>query len=373
MITDPLKLTLEDYRSMIHASPAPAHLQNDVLKQAARIRADQASSDSCASAAQKNSRSGPTPRRTTRVPKKHLPTSDGALPTARRRILRPLASVAACIVLAVGLLAVGSAVGWPGTALENGGSAPVGENSFSLVAYAAENPEGTAGKTVLLDSSQFFGGGGSSGPWYNPADQTFWDYPWVGYKYHFFLNCTGNNIESLTYEIEGDRSYFEIIGGGPTAMPRKDGDKESSGYNYTKSATFDYDNQQSITDDRVVELYIGYPLSDSGMKALDMFRAEGYSAATEKQYDTALEVGAAQEIAQSRLKLTATFTDGTTQTKAFVIAPIDNFEAVYSAYWDAKGAWDDNFQQTRDSGGSQDSSTRPKQPKLYTITEVAGS
>lgn len=355
---------------MIHASPAPEHLQNDVLKQAARIRADQATSDSCACTAQKNSRSVPTPRRTTRVTKRRVPASGSALPAARRRVFRSLASLAACVVLAVGLLAVGSAVGWPGADVKNGGFASGGENSFALAAYAAENPEGTAGKTVLLDSSQFFGGGGSSGTWYNPADKTFWNYPWVGYKYHFFLNCTGNNIESLTYEIEGERSYFEIVGGGPTTTARKDGDKEPSGYNYTKSATFDYDNQQSITDDRVVELYIGYPLSDSGMQALNKFRTQGYSAATEKQYDTALEVGAAQEISKSRLKLTATFADGSTQTKTFVIAPIDNFEAVYSASWDARRAWNDAFQQTRNSGGSQDSSTSPDLPKLYTITEV---
>lgn len=204
--------------------------------------------------------------------------------------------------------------------------------SFVLAAFAAENPEGTPGKTVLLDSSPFYGGGGNSGVWYNPADQTFWDYPWVGYKYHFFLNCTGDNIESLTYELEGERSYFETIDIGLATTPPEEREAGSHAYNYTKTVTFDYDNQNSITDERSVGLYIGYPLSESGMQALSTFSREGNSDPVNKQLDVALEIGAAQEIAHSRLRLTATFTDGSTQTKTFVIAPIADFTEAYSAY-----------------------------------------
>ena len=54
-----------------------------------------------------------------------------------------------------------------------------------------------------LNASQFHGDGGYSGPWYNPADDSFWSYEWAGYKYHFNIRCEGDNIETITYEIEG--------------------------------------------------------------------------------------------------------------------------------------------------------------------------
>ncbi len=264
-------------------------------------------------------------------------------------------------MLAVSLVAAGSAIGWPGdTLLGSSGSAAAEGNSFVLAAYAAENPESAPGKAVLLDSSQFYGGGGNSGRWYNPADQTFWDYPWVGYKYHFFLNCTGNNIKTLTYEIEGERSYFEIIDRKIGLMSNEERKEGEHVFNYSKTFTFDYDNQESIMDERAVSLYIGYPLSDSGMQALSDLYAGDQTGKANKQLDVAHEVGAAQEIRKSRLKLTATFADGSTQTKTFVIAPIDDFEETYSNYWDAR-------EKTLDNDGAK----RPDQPKLYTITEIA--
>ena len=70
------------------------------------------------------------------------------------------------------------------------------------------------------------------------------------------MRCVGNNIESVTYEIEGERSYFEIIDNTVTAEQHDNGKHV---FNYTKSVTFDYDHQESIDDQRIVEIYIGFP------------------------------------------------------------------------------------------------------------------
>ena len=77
---------------------------------------------------------------------------------------------------------------------------------ISATAFAINGPGGFGpGKTVELESQDFTGGGGYSGPWYNPADDTFWSYEWAGYKYHFPVRCVGNNIESVTYDADTAR------------------------------------------------------------------------------------------------------------------------------------------------------------------------
>lgn len=43
----------------------------------------------------------------------------------------------------------------------------------------------------------------------------------------------------------------------------------------------------------------------------------------------------ADMIAQARLKVTATYDDGTTETKTYVITPVDNLEETLRAYGEA--------------------------------------
>ena len=208
---------------------------------------------------------------------------------------------------------------------------------IGATAFAINGPGGFGpGKTVELESQDFTGGGGYSGPWYNPADDTFWSYEWAGYKYHFPVRCVGNNIESVTYEIEGERSYFEIIDNTVTAEQHDNGKHV---FNYTKSVTFDYDHQESIDDQRIVEIYIGFPLSEEGKEAYELALAGKNSLEASRQLNTAIEKGAAREISTSRLKLTATFADGSMQTKTYRIAPVPDFDERYEAYSDARAAF----------------------------------
>ena len=147
------------------------------------------------------------------------------------------------------------------------------------------------------------------------------------------MRCVGNNIESVTYEIEGERSYFEIIDNTVTAEQHDNGKHV---FNYTKSVTFDYDHQESIDDQRIVEIYIGFPLPEEGKEAYELALAGKNSLEASRQLNTAIEKGAAREISTSRLKLTATFADGSMQTKTYRIAPVPDFDERYEAYSDAR-------------------------------------
>ena len=73
------------------------------------------------------------------------------------------------------------------------------------------------------------------------------------------------------------------------------------------------------------------------------------------------------------MKLTATFADGSMQTKTYRIAPVPDFYERYEAYSDARAAFqsieppssDASQQEIDDYLGKM-----PQMPKLYTIEEV---
>ena len=224
--------TVDEYRTMMRGTHVPDQLKQATLSEAGRRRG----------------RSAKTVR---------TPVRTGA--SVRRRSALGFA-VAACLVLVAGI---------------------------GATAFAINGPVGFGpGKTVELESQDFTGGGGYSGPWYNPADDTFWSYEWAGYKYHFPVRCVGKNIESVTYEIEGERSYFEIIDNTVTAEQHDNGKHV---FNYTKSVTFDYDHQESIDDQRIVEIYIGFPLPEEGKEAYELALAGKNSLEASRQLNTAIE------------------------------------------------------------------------------------
>ena len=295
---------------------------------------------------------------------------------ARRRAVRSTLSkgtrikvlaIAACLALLVGLgttaLALNSPAGFGN--LDDKAAEPI-----EPYASPETGMQEGSGDSATLHTEQFTGGSGYSGPWYNPADDTFWSWEWAGYKYHFPVYCTGDNIKSITYEIEGDRSYFEIIDKTVTAEQHENGKHI---FQYPKTVTFDYDHQESIDDERIVELYIGFPLSDSGLEAYNKLMTEGHSEEASRQLDTAIEKGAAQEISASRLTMTATFTDGSSQTKMYAIEPVPNFDELYAQYHDACEAFRDVEPPKSDATNEElddFQSKMPPMPKLYTITEI---
>ena len=282
--------TLDDYQAMMSDLRAPEQLREAVLKEA-RARRGGASTAA----------TGKGPSRPSVFFRHH-----------RTRILVRAACAALLLGAGTTALALNSPGGF-GIVNDLMAEPPSPDENAAKEPVAKEN-------SLELDTSQFKGGGGYSGPWYNPADDSFWSYEWAGYKYHFNIRCTGNNIETITYEIEGERSYFEIIDTTVTQEQRAEGVHV---YHYPKTATFDFSHQESIDNTRIVEIYVGFPLSESGLEAYRRLMAEGHSYEASAQLDAAVEEGAARELTGSVLSATATFADGSTQTKSYLIEAPD--------------------------------------------------
>lgn len=333
---------LDDYRTMMTGMHAPTHLRTDVLHEAACVR---------------NSSRKPV----------HV--------HGRRFAPRFGYAAAACVALATVLAVAGGAAAGthdtPWAPIAHLVSGEAQENSFALAAYAAEGDASAPGGPVRLDSSDFRGGGGYSGPWYNPADETFWDFTWAGYKYALNLTCTGSNIEQVTYSIEGERSYFELLDLDMSSQPADERAGDGRAFHYVTSFTVDYDKQYDEDAGIVRSLYVGFPLSDEGLDAFDHLREEGYSDQYNKQLDFAIERGAAREVSQSKLSVTATFKDGSTQTKTYTIQPVDDFDQLYSRFWDERIAAQRQMKEADEQGRDPGSIPYPDMPKLYTITEIA--
>lgn len=283
-------------------------------------------------------------------------------------------AAAACVALATVLTVSGVAAAgapdapWaPLVQMVSGGAQG---NSFALAAYADEAGADAPDGPVRLDSSDFRGGGGYSGPWYNPADESFWDYTWAGYKYSLNLTCTGSNIERVTYEIEGERSYFELLDLNMASRPTDERTGDGRAFHYVKSFTVDYDEQNADTG-LARSLYVGFPLSDEGLDAFSHLLSEASSDKYNKQLDFAIESGAAREVSQSKLFVTATFKDGSAQTKTYTIQPVDDFDQLYSRFWDERIAAQRQADEADEQGRDPGSVTRPDMPKLYTIAELA--
>lgn len=246
-------------------------------------------------------------------------------------------------------------------------------NSFTLEAYAAGNPGGTKGASVVLRNGLNWGG--SSGAFYDPETRRFTEWgDWAGYKYGFNITCTGSNIKSISYQIEGEHTYFEIIDNEKASRERTQEEIDSgnaSALTYTKNVSFDYNNQESITDDRIVSIYLGYPVPDD---VKEIFAQERSGERTRHQFyeaGTGLDIAAAKTLARAKLILTATFTDGSTETKAYVISPVEGFEQQIADYWKAACQWNTEWDKTDKTQAPV--SDRPEKPAIYTITEVDAS
>lgn len=295
-------------------------------------------------------------------------------------------AAAACLVLATGVGTTALALGLPaflstgtdpGIDEPSAVTTPATGNFFSLAAYATENPAGESGRTVGLSLDSFHQSGYSGSELDALSGEERSDFDWLTSDYIFDMTCTGENITSITYELVGDDLYFEVYNEEEFLRAHgvygDDDPAVKSGYTITDSTTFtvDYENQDLSEDN--IKCTINIPFHMEGeTKALSeqMKQAVG-----EEFKDLSLEftlaVGqdAAQKLAQSQLKLTATFSDGTTQTKTYVIAPVEGFEQIYRPYLEAQ---DDAAEAVR-NGQTDAFDNLPEEPTLFTITEVSAA
>lgn len=295
-------------------------------------------------------------------------------PVSRRRFVAG-ALVATCAVALGGTAAFSLFARSNGDATSTSANpAPSPANMFALAAYASENPEGTPGKTVTL-SLDDFGHDSSWKVWHsdpeidpNHADEA----PDEGRRYlsvakEFNLTCIGTNIASLTYEVEGDRVLFY------TRSTEFSSNQEgpSSVINRAKSFTVDYNDQHFDSVHTWRALRVSFPLEGELAELYDAASAEFYSYTPDwdielhNNLDICLLRTYADMLAQARLHLTATYKDGSTETKTYVIAPVDNLEEAELAYNAAVRA--------RANEPFEFHEVPPEpipQPQLFTLTEL---
>lgn len=363
------------YRSTMCNVKASPKLCDAVLAQA-KTRADQTREDT-AGARGVRSQSTANGRGHT---SKQSPWTNLSLSSKRFR-------VALCIALAAALICAGSIVGWslsseqtlseaqdtqapeekvPDTTSEADAPEPQADAAqTSATATPTAEPAAPKQKAITITLNEHFGVGGYSGKGYDPATDRFLEpWTWVGHKSGFSPICTGENIERITYELEGDRGYFEMIAAGDTA----DGSKFKEGnpygatpgrsYYYTKSISFDYDKQGFKPEGVVYSIYHHFPLQEEATDLMQgivngVYPNTATNHEASDRLDSLIEQGAAQEILRHRLKATFTFDDGSTETRTYLISPVDDFDERYKTYLDTR----------RDTGV-------PDFPELYTITQV---
>lgn len=328
---------------------APAHLPDKVLEQARNQQ--------------------------TATPVTSTDTSTNAPTFSVKRFRYRKLAVAACaaLLIGVGLLAAGPI----SAALGQGGgivSAPT-DNFFQMTAFADEGTDQTNGP-VTLSAEDFLIMRSSVGyVFHSDTGETDLNQAKASRSYNLDLTCTGDNVTSMTYELQGEGVKFfnweltyegsGATSDGPTITGAK-GDNNNS-------FTVDYSEQDIDTAEAVHhEIYLNYLLDDAQKALWDKLNAAHPQNKTPRdslseaelapireasdRLDLALAQHDAEIMANARLVLTATFSDGTTQTKTYRIAPVDDFETAYRAYLD-----------TRFDG---EGTAAPDRPVLYTIEEV---
>lgn len=362
-MSEPKTPDLNDYRAMMNELRAPDYLRARTLQAADQAYHQASESGPKARAA--------TPRRTSQP----LHGGTQALSVKRHRFGAWAAAACLAVAAGVGLLAfepLSAAFNGDDVAPNDDGvfmklGAPSFADMFGLsVAEAAE-----IGQSVELacDESGIMpaGSGGTT------------------FRHQMNLTCTGQGITHLAYSIEGEGISFMAL----------DWSEGTSHPDVSSPERFEVDyndqNPEGLHREIVVNLAspamleIDARMMELSQKIHDMEEGEERSA-LEAQWDelnahyiqlhnefyrnpssenddmawiVGKEIEAAQKLANATLSVTATFTDGSTATKRYRIAPVENFEQAIRAFFETSFTpnYDENDPQV----------TTP----LFTIAEIA--
>ena len=369
MSTDPL----DRYQSMMHDTHAPAHLPDQVLEQArARLAADKVESTAAASCGTRTANATCTPQPSAPTPAREAPATP--VFSMKRSRMKGFA-LAACTVLALGLGGTAIALGLPG--LVGNDDVPAVANSFQLAAFADEG--GTpANGPVALSFEEFTPTRTGAGPVYDSETGTYPGDIQASRSYNLNLTCTGTNIASITYELQGEGVFFnnwQLTNEYLESNGEPEAGTAVTNSNQNSTFTVDYHDQDMSAIDRVHhEICLNYVLEGSDRQAWDEFQASTAQPRVPRDSATEEEIAAWNEasdkfelvlghhdpeiISQAKIAITATFNDGTTATKTYRLAPVENFEQAYSAYLANRF--------------STDGAAEPNRPVLYTLEEVTG-
>lgn len=290
-------------------------------------------------------------------------TSRSRFTVMGRRIGAAAAAVGLVATTAAASLGVFGAEGFP--LAQN-------ENAFALEAYAqgdiAKAPNLTEELTENILARNV---GGYFGNWENVETGAVLD-DTLGYCFLFDIACTGNNMESVTYAIEGDDAYFGLIDDEEDASESLVASwPKLNKYSVAKEFTVDAATAQQFgrgdADARYLsQIILALPMDDDFRAAYDeALAAEEADVPDASNLSYLIETNAAKRISECKLHVTATFTDGSTDTKTYLIAPVDDFDEIYADY---AAAQDARIEAERN--GEDASDMYSPEPTMYTITEI---
>lgn len=373
--------TLETYRSLMSGVELPDRVRENVAAEVAQAHENQEAAG---------------------TPDVRTPTFRAN--AKRRPLVRGIAAAACVATLALGL-AFGSGIAHlPSTPPSNGADTaalPASGNSFALAAYAAELSV-SDGQSVTLELRDFgyLGGWGcgdldlETGEVHSDSDapgcvgddgQRF-----AQVRYLLDLSCTGTNIKSITYSIGGERVHF-------TSENWAYGSNSDEPVDFEQQDSFviDYDDQEADKTDTQRNLAAYFPVNERGCKIQSALEEDhdkvlailkntpsedGASVRIAREdhpellSDAELQAlndelgdiilcGYADLLAQAPLTLTATFQDGSTQTKSYLITPVADFKERLNAYREKS---------SKPMSFLENLFAPAEKPALYTITETTG-
>lgn len=184
----------------------------------------------------------------------------------------------------------------------------------------------------------------------------------------FDLSCTGTNVASLTYTVEGDRVLFYTNARMPEFSYQEGDDPYTE--DRTTSFTVNYDEQNANKTEIWHALRVSFPLEGEVAELYDATTGEFYG--DRRKWDVNMHENLnallirkyADMIAQARLKVTATYDDGTTETKTYVITPVDNLEETLRAYGEALRA------QAAEEEANPGPTEPIARPQLFRFTQI---
>lgn len=243
----------------------------------------------------------------------------------RRRLSR-IAAVAACTAL----LALGGAIALPHLMGRGAPAIPVaGMQGFVLAAYADGSPLDGAGNMVVTSTDIFK----SSGSW-SEGDGGIYTT-----TYTIDPSVLGNDVVSVEYRstngnvtLEGMRDRGKVPPG------------ETTGTACLPSITVGGPNA-TLPDLDQLDLRVTTTATDAIKEADEadskLSYAGIYDEETSDRLSLEVERACAEALASGTIEVTATFSDGSTQTHAYRIVPVENFEELW---WRNRAAFHASFE-----------------------------
>ena len=308
------------------------------------------------------------------------PAAQAAVGTRSRRPVSHPLTRRGLIRLAVGAAGVGAVFAIGSVYRRGGDVVGAAKDGFALRAYANGLPQG--------DGSSVLAGLGSGGSVSEGEDG------WWMVACDMDLSCTGDGIRRLTFELLDGYADDEAGGARQRALAfvqeshQDVGPGEDVPYCQNTQFSVDYDEQGR---DELLPYYLTrkivawFPATDEITSLSDETREMDPGAELDAKWHRLMALCVqefATMLAQSRLRVTAELSDGTTQAHTYVVAPVDDFVARYEDFevrreqaaasdsGDGAGAGSSDGAGTGDGTGTDDGWGSADYPQLYLITQV---